>query len=164
MRLLRRPPANRGDPACPRRKDRAPKCINCKGPHPAWDRSCRVALAEKQQIKDAYEHQPRQFIVAGSDVSWPSLSGTATSSVSRLGGVFQSVPSRDAREMDEDRFTPVPGSPKKRKHGRPTNISRPEGGNGNIARALSQGLQSQPRPRTTSPALHAGSVTSTQGL
>jgi hypothetical protein len=169
------PQHNGGDPACPRRKDRAPKCINCKGPHPAWDRSCRVALAEKQRIKDAYEHRPRQFVVAGSDGSWPSSSGTAMSSVSRPGWrtgvsfsaapvVFQSAPGRDARETDEDGFTPVPGSPKKRKRGRPTNISRPEAGNGNIARALSQGLQSQPRPRTTSPALRAGSVTSTQGL
>ena len=158
------PQHNRGNLACPRRKDRAPKCINCKGPHPAWDRSCRVALVEKQRIKDTYEHRPWQFVVAGSDVSWPSLSGTATSSVSRLGGIFQLVPSRDTRETDEDGFTLVPGSPKKRKHGRPTNISQPEAGNGNITRALSQGLQSQPRPRTTSPALRAGSVTSTQGL
>ena len=169
------PQHNGGDPACPRRKDRAPKCINCKGLHPAWDRSCRVALVEKQQIKDAYEHQPWQFIVVGSDVSWPSLSGTATSSVSRPGGktgvgfsatlvIFQSAPGQDAREMDEDGFTPVPGSLKKRKCGRPTNISWPEASNGNITRALSQGLQSQPWPRTMSLALHTGSVMSTQGL
>ena len=112
-----------GDRECPRRREGTPSCINCKGQHPAWDRRCRAALGERQRIKEAYAHRPRQFVVGGSDTS-----GTPPSSGSSVLAASRSESNRN--ETDEEGYTPV--SPKKRKiaqRGRPRELSRPELGN-----------------------------------
>ena len=58
-----------GDDHCPARKTGSPAYINCRGQYPAWDYRCPAALRERQRIKDAYAHRPRQFVVGGFDIS-----------------------------------------------------------------------------------------------
>jgi hypothetical protein len=42
-------------------------CVNCGGPHPAWDRDCPKALEAKELAQEAYQHRPCQFEVTGSN-------------------------------------------------------------------------------------------------
>jgi hypothetical protein len=51
-----------GDLDCPQIHG-SKKCVNCGGPHPAWDRQCPKALEAKEQAHIAYQHRPRQFEV-----------------------------------------------------------------------------------------------------
>jgi hypothetical protein len=51
-----------GDASCPQLHGQK-KCVNCGGPHPAWDRQCPKALEAKEQAHIAYQHRPRQFEV-----------------------------------------------------------------------------------------------------
>lgn len=51
-----------GETDCPQ-AERQKKCVNCGGPHAAWDRQCPKALDAKEQAHIAYQHRPRQFEV-----------------------------------------------------------------------------------------------------
>jgi hypothetical protein len=118
----------KGDSHCPERGAGTPSCINCQGQHTAWDRRCPAARTEKQRIKDAYAHRPRQFVVGGSDVSWSTATSGSSAGTSlhtsgtdlRTGNGFQTV------------------APKKRKIGRPRDLDRPEQGNRRVDEAFTR--------------------------
>jgi hypothetical protein len=55
-----------GETGCPQLHS-VKKCVNCGGPHPAWDRNCPKALEAKELAQEAYQHRPRQFEVSGSN-------------------------------------------------------------------------------------------------
>ena len=125
-----------GDRNCPERTGGAPKCINCKGRHTAWDRSCHGALAERQRIKDAYIHRPRQFVVGGSEMSWTSRSGSSAPTSSRSSAPVSGTPeqrtSAGANQARIDAEGYQLATSKKRKtapRGRPRDLDRPEPGN-----------------------------------
>lgn len=50
---------------CPQRDNNGKfttmSCVNCGGKHTAWDRKCKVAMAEKARVDQAYATRPRQF-------------------------------------------------------------------------------------------------------
>ena len=53
-----------GEANCPEKEDSGRKrCINCRGAHTAWDRSCPVAEQESNRAHQAYLHRPLQFEV-----------------------------------------------------------------------------------------------------
>jgi hypothetical protein len=115
-----------GDNNCPKKQGGTPSCINCKGQHAAWDRSCHAALAERQRIKEAYAYRPRQFVVGGSDASWTSHSGQSAPST-EASSSSEPAANRDRIEVDDDGYQEV--APKKRRMGRPRDMDRPEQGN-----------------------------------
>jgi hypothetical protein len=57
---------SQGEAGCPQLHG-SKKCVNCGGPHPAWDRQCPKALEVKEQAHVAYQHRPRQFEVLGNN-------------------------------------------------------------------------------------------------
>jgi hypothetical protein len=63
----------KGENSCPvKNGDRVRRCVNCKGKHPAWDRTCPAARTERERVKEAYAHRARRFEIA-SNATTPSI-------------------------------------------------------------------------------------------
>ena len=51
-----------GEKTCPEAGPEGKKrSVNCGGTHTAWDRRCPVAQAQKNRVKEAYQHRPRHL-------------------------------------------------------------------------------------------------------
>jgi hypothetical protein len=86
-----------GEIDCPRLHG-LKKCVNCSGPHPAWDRECPKALEAKEQAHIAYQHRPRQFEVLRTATTSRVRSATPAYSQDSDDG-FQVVRSKRQRTM-----------------------------------------------------------------
>jgi hypothetical protein len=69
----------RGEKECPQLNGRK-RCVNCSGPHAAWDRQCPKALEAKERAQAAYQQRPRQFEVSTSSFTSRVPSVTPASS------------------------------------------------------------------------------------
>jgi hypothetical protein len=53
-----------GEKQCPEKEGSGrKKCVNCSGRHTAFSRDCPVAQKQRERVKEAYAHRPRQFEV-----------------------------------------------------------------------------------------------------
>jgi hypothetical protein len=124
---------------CPVRQNpntNKPKCLNCGGPHPAFDASCRVAKEQRQRARERFLDRPLAF--QAPPVPRPTSVATETSAP---GGQRSPTSALDER-------------PRKRpaKPGRPTNLSR-------AARTNSSDLSAWMQHSSVSTVQGAGSAT-----
>jgi hypothetical protein len=85
-----------GEADCPKAHG-LKKCVNCGGPHTAWDRQCPKALEAKEQAHIAYQHRPRQFEVLRNNTS--QLHGAVLASSQDSDDGFQVVRSKRLRTL-----------------------------------------------------------------
>lgn len=85
-----------GEADCPKAHG-LKKCVNCGGPHAAWDRQCPKALEAKEQAHIAYQHRPRQFEVLRNNTS--RLHGAVPASSQDSDDGFQVVRSKRLRTL-----------------------------------------------------------------
>jgi hypothetical protein len=106
-----------GEADCPRLHG-SKKCVNCGGPHPAWDRECPKALEAKEQAHIAYQHRPRQFEILRTATTSRVHSATLASSHDSDDG-FQVVRSKRQRTMPPTQSTQGRASETPARRGRP---------------------------------------------
>lgn len=75
---------------CPANSDPSKtRCVNCKGPHPAWARECPVVTKNRTRAQEAYAHRPTLFQTHQASSITPSPAkkpGTAPRPVGRPPG------------------------------------------------------------------------------
>jgi hypothetical protein len=127
-----------GEADCPQAKGQK-KCVNCGGPHAAWDRQCPKALDAKEQAHVAYQHRPRQFEVLKNTNS-RAYSVTPVSSQDSEDD-FQIVRSKRIRTVPPTQSTLRRTSEAPARRGRPPNtaIDRVNIQSRNISQMFSQG-------------------------
>jgi hypothetical protein len=108
---------SQGDIECPQING-PKKCINCGGPHPAWDRQCPKALEAKEQTHLAYQYRPRQFEVLRTTTTGRTHSITPGSSQDSDDG-FQVVRSKRQRTIPPTQSTQSRASETPARRGRP---------------------------------------------
>ena len=110
-----------GEAGCPQLNGQK-KCVNCGGPHPAWDRQCPRALEVKEQAHVAYQHRPRQFEVhrssSGSRTTSLTSSLTPTSSPDSDDG-YQVVRTKRLRTKPPTQSSQTQASEAPARRGRP---------------------------------------------
>lgn len=97
-------------------------CINCKGPHAAWDQRCPTVRAQKERAKRAYLHRPRQLAVTqrvsrGSSMEPPALRQWSSSETlaqnEEQGDNFITVENGKKRRIGKDGVSRPRGRPPK---------------------------------------------------
>ena len=110
-----------GDAGCPQLHGQK-KCVNCGGPHPAWERQCPKALEVKEQAHLAYQHRPRQFEVlrsgSGHGTTSPTRSVILASSQDSDDG-FQVVRTKRLRTTPPTQSSQTRASEAPARRGRP---------------------------------------------
>ena len=105
-----------GETECPQAHG-VKKCVNCGGPHPAWDRQCPKALEAKEQAHIAYQHRPRQFEVLKTNTS--RTYSAMPVSIQDSDDGFQIVRSKRQRTMPPSQNTQSRTSEAPARRGRP---------------------------------------------
>jgi len=143
-----------GERSCPEVAPSGRKrCVNCKGSHTAWDRRCPAARAQRDRIKEAYQHRPMQFeeasISSRSDLTFkPPTSVTTTPRTRSDSDGFQVVQPRLKRAR-------VISGPR----GRGSSRGPPRG---DLSRSLERYLRSEPQRDSNDEAAATVDLTSSQ--
>ena len=104
-------PGHRDDACGHRMKGGQAKCANCRGPHPAWVKSCRTREKASEIAKQAFLNRPRTF---GTPTTQPSRDSLRDVN----GGKWQVVEAKKKRR-NSDSTSSMPSSTKR---GRPRGI------------------------------------------